>query len=169
LTNLAALSYSDFAIDIDKIHDNADYRASVTDIFEQRIGGALDLSDVRKFDRYYEFESFDVAAVCNQVFSTVSGALSDGRLDDAIRTLGIQPPVTPTATAVELLLVKICDSLTSMAASADRQNISSEEWKAIAEKNRKIWFNPGIRRLAQHVYPLAAPVVRAARRAGIWV
>jgi len=95
-------------------------------------------------------------------------ALDDGRLDEALRILSTHSPTTATAAGVELLLAKINDSLASMAASADRHYVSVEEWKAIAEKNRKIWFNPAVRRLAQHFYPIAAPVVRRARRAGAW-
>jgi hypothetical protein len=169
LSNLAAISYSDIALDIDKVHDDAAYRASVIDALALRIGEAPDLGDIRKFDRYYEFESFDMAAVCSQVVSTIRNAVDDGRLDEALGALGNQPPITPTATAVELLLVKIRDSLASMAFSNDCRFISTEEWKATAEKNQRIWFNPGVRWLAQHLYPLAAPVVRAARRAGVSV
>jgi hypothetical protein len=167
LSNLAAIGYSDLALDIDKTHDDADYRASVVDKLASRIGSAPDLSDIRKFDRYYEFESFDTATVCNEVVSTIENALVDGRLDDALRSLGTQPPIIPTATGVELLLTKLRDSLKSMAAATDRRHISVEEWKALAKKNRKIWFNPGIRWLAEHAYPLAAPVGRAARHVGL--
>jgi hypothetical protein len=169
LSNLAAISYSDITLDIDKLHDHSDYRTTVIDDLAQGIGVAPDFSDLRKFDRYYEFESFDVATVCGQVVSAIRSSVGDGRLDEALRTLGTQPPITPTATAVELLLAKISDSLESMATSTDRRFMSAAEWKALAEKNQKIWFNPGVRWLAEHVYPLAAPVVRAARRAGISV
>ena len=43
----------------------------------------------------------------------------------------------------------------------------AEEWREIAERNRRIWFKPSVRWLAQQIYPLAHPVVQAARRAGI--
>lgn len=168
LTNLAGLSYSDFALDIDKAHDDVGYRAAVAGTFAARLGIALDLSDIRKFDRYYAFESFDIKTVCSDVVSVVRGALADGRLANAVRTLGTEPPVTPTAKAVELLFAKLESSLAAMAASADTRLIGTEEWKAVAEKNRKIWFNPGVRRLAKQVYPLAAPIVWATRRAAIW-
>ena len=56
LTNLAAISYSDFPLDTNKINDDADYRASVIDHLASRIGVAPDFSDVSKFDRYLEFE-----------------------------------------------------------------------------------------------------------------
>jgi hypothetical protein len=165
LTNLAAVSYSDLALDIDKVHGDAVYRATVIGCLAHRLDVAANLSDIRKFDRYYDFDSFDAAAVCDQVVSTVTSASRDGSLADAIRTLGTQAPIIPTATALDLLIEKIRNSLASMAASVDRRHINSEEWKSIAEKNRKIWFDPRIRWLAEQIYPLAAPVVRAARRA----
>src|SRR5262249_25823296 len=164
LTNLAAITYSDFALDIDKIHDDPDYRAYVIDALTARTGATADFSDVSKFVRYCEFESFDVAAVCSQVVSTIKNSLADGRLCAALRTLGTQPPITHTADAVELLLSKIRDSLASMASNR-RRHIRTEEWIVIAKNNRKIWFNPSVRRLARTVYPLAAPVVMKAR---IW-
>lgn len=169
LSNLAAMSYSDMALDIDRLHDRADYRATVIADLARGIDATPDFNDLRKFDRYYQFESFDMTIVCGQVVSAIRAALRDGRLDEALRSLGIQPPTIPAATAVEILLVKIGDSLDSMAASSDRRFIRAKEWQAIAEKNRRIWFKPGVRWFAQHVYSLAAPVVRVARRAGISV
>jgi hypothetical protein len=168
LTNLAAISYSDLAMDIDKVHDDANYCSLLVDRFQGSLGVAIDLSDVRKFDRYYEFEAFDTATVSDQVISTVNAGAKDGSLANAICTLGTQAPITSTAIAVELLIEKIRASQASMAASPNRRRLSCDDWKSIVDKNRKIWFNPGVRRLAQHVYLLAAPVVRAARRAGIW-
>jgi hypothetical protein len=169
LSNLAAVSYSDMSLDIDKAHDDAAYRGSVVSDLRRGIGISTDLSDLKKFDRYYEFESFNVAAVCDQVVSAIRNSVDDGRLVDALGTLGTRPPTIPPASAVELLIAKIRDSVASMASNTDRRVISIKEWKAIAEKNQKIWFRPGVRWFAQHIYPLAAPVVRAARRAGISV
>ena len=166
LNNLAAISYSDIALDIDEIHEDADYRASVTDDLAREIGVAPNFSDIKKFDRYCEFESFDVTAVCDQVVSTIKGSLDDGRLEAALRVLGTQPPLVPVATAVEPLLAKIGNSLASMATSAHRRHFSGADWKTITEKNQKIWFNPGILWLAEYIYPVAAPIVRIARRAG---
>lgn len=168
LTNLAALSYSDLALDIDKAHDDANYRAALIGVISQQLRISPHLCDIRKFDRYYEFESFDASTVCDQVMSTVGDAVKDGRLAHAIRTLGTQPPIIPITTAVDLLFAKIRNSQQLMAINGNRRHISSKEWKSIADKNRKIWFDPQIRRLAQQVYPLAAPVVRAARRADAW-
>lgn len=169
LGNLAAISYSDLALDIDKVYDDAVYRASVVSDLTQELGTAPDFSDIKKFDRYYDFESFDVDSVCNQVISTIRSSLADGGLDTAIQTLGKQPPLVPAARAVDLLCLKIQHAQASMAGSARRHHMSAAEWKALTEKNRKVWFNPGVRWIAQHIYPVAAPAVRAARRAGIQV
>jgi len=168
LSNLAAVCYSDFALDIDKTHDDAKYRASVIDTLASACGVAADFGDLAKFSRYYEFEGLDATAICEQVVSSISESLRDGRVDEAVRALGRQTPTIPVETAVELLLAKIRESLASMQASADRRHFGVKEWNAISEKRRMIWFNPGVRVLAQCVYPLAGPIARAARRAGIW-
>jgi hypothetical protein len=168
LTNLAALSYADFVLDIDKVHDDANYRDSVVTNLARRLNVALDFNDVRKFDRYYDFASFDAANVCNQVASTITNISKDGHLTDAIHMLGRQTPKMPVASAVNLLIEKMSDSLTRMAVSAERVHVSSEQWKTIAKTNRKIWFNRRIRWVAKQVYPVAAPVVWAARRADAW-
>jgi len=169
LSNLAALSYSDFALDIDKTYDDHAYRRIVIDVLSSKCGVAVDFGDLAKFSRYYEFDSLDVAAVCDQVTSAIKDALRSGRVDDAVRALGARPPILPTAAGVEILLAKVDQSLTSMAASADRRRITEQDWKALAAKYRKIWFHPGVRVVAQRVYPLAAPIARAARRAGFAV
>jgi hypothetical protein len=166
LSNLAAIAYSDLAVDMDRIHDDATYRSSIVDNLAA-IGVPVDFKDLKKFDRYYQFESFDPATVCNQVVSTIKDALVDGTLERALRTLAKQPPVTPTAIAVENLLTTITESLASMASSSDRRYITAAEWKTIVTKNRKIWFNPSVRRLSERFYPFAVPFVHAARRAGI--
>jgi hypothetical protein len=167
LNNLAAISYSDASLDIDKAHDDAGHRASIVATLAPEIGAAPDFGDIRKFDRYYEFESFDMAEVCDQVVSAVKNSLDDGRLDAAVRTLGTRPSITPTAAAAGLLLDKIRESLSSMMSGAGRRRISAEEWADLAAKNRKIWHQPGVRWVAERIYPLAAPVGRMARRAGI--
>ena len=168
LGNLAAVSYSDLALDIDKVHDDADYRASTGSVLAREIGGvSVDFSDIRKFDRYYEFDSFDVTSVCDQVVSVFQSALADGRIEAALRVLAHQPPVIPTASAVELLLGKIHDSITATVATRNRTRMSNEEWKDIASKNRRIWFRPGFRQLARMIHPLAFPLIRAARLRGV--
>jgi hypothetical protein len=167
LNNVAALSYSDLSLDVDKLHDDTEYRASVVAALASRIGEAPDFRDIQKFDRYYEFESFDTVEVCDQVTSAIKVAVNDGRLDAAVRTLGTPPPVMPTATAAELMLEKIRESLVSVKSSHGRRRISAAEWKDLAAKNRKIWHASGVRWVAERIYPLAAPVGRMARRAGI--
>lgn len=167
LNNLAAISYSDLSLDIDKVHDDAGYRSSVIATLAPAIGVTLDFSDVRKFDRYYDFASFDIAEVCDQVVSAVTRALEDGRLDAAVRTLGRQPPVTPTAAATVLLVTKIRESLSSMATTTETCRISAREWKDLAAKNRKLWHKAAVRWVAERIYPFAAPVGRIARRAGL--
>jgi hypothetical protein len=168
LGNLAAVSYSDLALDIDKVHDDADYRASTGSVLSRKIGGiSTDFSDIRKFDRYYEFDSFDVTSVCDQVVSVIQSALADGRIEPALRVLAQQQPVIPTASAVELLLGKIRDSMAAMAASPNRTRMSNEEWKDIVGKNLRIWFRPGFRQLARMIHPLAFPLIRGARLRGV--
>jgi hypothetical protein len=168
LSNLAALSYSDFALDIDTLHDDAEYRACVVHDLTAQLGVTLDLSDIEKFDRYYEFEAFDVASVCNQVIATTRSALADGHLEAALWSLGAEHPTISPETGVDLLLSKIEHSLELMAASSSaRRPMSAAEWKALVKKNRRIWFNPGVRWVAQRTYPAAARVVWMARRTGL--
>jgi hypothetical protein len=168
LGNLAAISYSDLILDIDRLHDEQDYRASVSGILKKKIGGAApDFSDIEKFDRHYEFESFDVAVICEQVISVVRSALEDGRLDAALSMLGKEPLLVPATYSVELLADKIGDSLLAMAASPSRHTISVAGWQEIVVKNRRIWFYPGVRWLAEHIYPVASAVVRSGRWAVI--
>ena len=167
LNNLAAMSYSDLCLDIDKAHDDAGYRASIVAALAPEIGGTPDFSDIRKFDRYYEFESFDMAQVSDQVVAAVTSSLDSGRLDAAVRTLGTQPAITPVPAAVELLLAKIHDSVSAMASTAGRRLISVRDWKDVAAKNHKLWHHSGVRWVAERIYPLAAPVGRMVRRAGL--
>ena len=168
LTNLAALSYCDVGLDIDKAHDDGSYRAWFTDNLSRSLGVVIDFEDIRKFDRYYDFEAFDAFTICDQVVSTVHDAVNDGRLAIALRSLGRQPPTTPLASAIDLLFTKISDSKISMRNDNARRHVTSQEWKSIAEANRKIWFNPQIRSAAQHLYPLVAPVARTGRRLEAW-
>jgi hypothetical protein len=167
LSNLAAVAYSDLSVDMDRIHDDAAYRRSIIDKLAA-IGVPVDFKDLKKFDRYYRFESFDPATVCTEVALTIKNALADGTLDRALRVLARQPLVTPTTAAVEGLLTKMTASLASMATSPDRRFITAAEWKTIVTKHRKIWFDPRMRRLGKRIYPFAAPIVHAGRRAGLW-
>jgi hypothetical protein len=163
--NLAAISYSDLVLDIDRMHDDEDYHASICGQLAEKVASALDFSDLKKFGRYYEFESFEVESVCEQVAASARDASDTGRLEDAIVMLSREAPRIPVPVGVELLLSKLNESMTAMTQSRERRYMSAEEWRAIAERNHKVWFNPLIRNVAEHVYPLAAPVVWAARRA----
>jgi hypothetical protein len=165
---LAAVSYSDLVVDLEKLHDDADYRTSISSALARKIGGvSADFSDIHKFNRYYEFESLDVTAVCDQVMSVIRGALADGRLEAALRMMAQRPPVLPAASAVELILGKIRDSMSDMAASRNRTSMSNEEWKEIAGKSQRIWFRPVFRQLGRMIHSLAFPLIRAARMRGV--
>jgi hypothetical protein len=165
---LAAVSYSDLAVDLEKLHDDPDYRTSIGSTLAAKIGGvSADFSDIHKFNRYYEFESLDVTAVCDQVMSVIRGALADGRLEAALRMLAQRPPILPAASAVELILGKIRDSMSDMAASRNRTSMSNEEWKEIAGKSQRIWFRPVFRQLGRMIHSLAFPLIRAARMRGV--
>jgi hypothetical protein len=166
LTNLAAISYSDLSLDVDKIYDDETYRAAVIDKLASKIGGAPDLSDVARYDRYYEFQTFDVTTVCDQVVSSINSALHDGRLEQALRTLGNGSLIVPPAVGLELLVSKLRVSLTSMAASADRVWITSGEWRAVTKKHRRIWFDPRVRSLVKKAHPVAASAMHVMRRTG---
>jgi len=167
LSNLAALTYADLTLDIDSAHDDVSYRQDFIDSLASKCGATADLGDITKFPRYYDFDSLDVAHVCNQVKSTIREAVFDGRVDAAVRALGAQPPIFDAAAAAEILLLKLDSSLAAMAASTDLCRISEEDWKAVTAKHRAIWFNPGVRTLAERLYPFAAPFARAARRTRI--
>ena len=168
LSNLAAISYSDLVLDMDKLHDDSNYRTVVTDSLSSEIGTPPDLSDLAKFTRYYEFESFNVETVCSQVVSTIKRALSDGRLERALSTMGTQA-TTPTADAVALLLAKIDDALKSLATSTDHHRILISDWQEIARKYRRPWFNPAVRRAVQPIYPVAATGMQAFRGVRSWI
>ena len=167
LNNVVAVSYSDLTLDVDKVHDDAGYRASIVESLAAALGAPPDFSDISKFERYYEFEAFKMAEVCEQVAAVVRRARDDGRLDAAVRMLGQHPPPTPPAAAADLLLAKIDESLSSMALSARRRRFTPAEWTALAAKNRKLWHAPATIWVAERIYPLAAPAGRIARRAGI--
>jgi hypothetical protein len=166
LSNLAAISYSDMTLDLDKATDDPAYRQAIVAALGAAIGEAPDFTDLTRFTRYYEFEALDMARVADEVTGTIKVSLQDGRLQSAIASLGQMPPTVATEDAAELLLDKVARSLATMQASADRTRVSAAEWSAVVEKNRSIWFNPTMRTIAQRLYPLGAPLARAARRAG---
>jgi len=167
LSNLAAISYSDIVLDLDRAHDDLEYRQSVFETFRDEVGAPLDLGDFAKFSRYYRFETLDIPLVFGQVISTIKSALHDGRIERAIGALGQQKPTIAVADGVNILLNKMKTSLASFESSSDGNHVRVEDWDAVVRKNRMIWFNPALRNIAQRLYPVGAPVVRAARQAGI--
>jgi hypothetical protein len=167
LSNLAALTYADLTLDIDRAHDDVRYEHDFIDRLATKCKVTVNFRDITKFPRYYDFDSLDVAQLCDQVKSTMREVVFDGRIDNAVRALGAQPPILGAAAAAEILLLKLDSSLAAMAASTDLCRISEKNWKAVTAKHRTIWFNPGVRVLAERLYPFAAPLARAARRTKI--
>lgn len=167
LGNLAAIAYSDFVLDIDKAHGSPDYRKTIAEVFARETGAELDLSDITRFSRYYEFTSFGMAAVASQVVTAVNDALADGRLENALALLARSPQKTPTREAAMLLFAKIDDSLKSFAATPDHRLVTDESWARLATKYSMPWSlvkSRVLRESARVVYPFVAPVVRAVRK-----
>ena len=167
LSNLAAIAYSDFVMDIDKAHDDSTYRRNVVDAFAVGTGISVDFSDITKFTRYYQFESLDLTTVASQTVSTVNDALADGRLEKAVTSLARSSPKTSVREAAALLFAKIEDSLESFAASRDRRFVSNEAWAHLVAKHELPWAlvrSRTLRESARIAYPFLAPVVRAVRR-----
>lgn len=167
LSNLAAVAYSDFVLDIDKTHDDDAYRRDVMNVFASGAGINVDFSDITKFSRYYQFESLDLTAVASQAVSAVNDALADGRLEKALASLARSPVKISPREAATLLFAKVEDSLTSFVASTDRRFVSNESWARLVKKHSLPWSlvkNRTLRESARVVYPFLAPVVRAVRR-----
>jgi hypothetical protein len=167
LNNLAAAVYSDFVLDIDRAHDDAVYRIEVTKVFSSEAEMDVDFSDITKFSRYYQFESFDAAAVASQVISTVNGALADGRLEKALALLARSPVKIPARESAQLLFAKIENSVASFETSPNRRLVTNEDWAQLVTKHAMPWSlarNRTLREIARVVYPFLAPVARAVRR-----
>lgn len=167
LSNLAAIAYSDFVLDIDKAHGSADYRKTIADVFAREMGAELDFSDITRFSRYYEFESFDVPAVASQVVTAVNDALADNRLETALALLARSPQKTSTREAAMLLFAKIENSLASFAATPDHRLVTNESWARLVTRHSMPWLlvkSRVLRESARVVYPFVAPVVRAVRK-----
>lgn len=167
LSNLAAIAYSDFVLDIDRAYDDAVCRSEIARIFAPAGGANMDFSDLTKFTRYYQFESLDMAAIASQAVAVVSDALADGRLENALGLLARSPLKTSAREATALLFTKIEDSLASFAASADRRSVSEETWSHFATRHaaqRSFLKNWMLRESARVAYPLLAPMVRVVRK-----
>jgi hypothetical protein len=169
LSNLAAISYSDLVIDIDRLNDDLGYRQSVIESLAHAVGAPPDLADLEKFSRYYAFEGLDMAAVCAQVATAMRYAMRDGQIERAQRALTAVEPTISAGQATEMLLDKLERSVAAMRASSTPPvHVDARAWSAIARKQRPLWSDPRVRAVAQRVYPLAAPIARAARRIRTW-
>lgn len=167
LSNVAAIAYSDFVLDIDRAHDDAAYRSKVMEVFASATGTHVDFSDLTKFTRYYQFETFDMTAVASQAVTVVHDALADGRLEKALSLLALSPLKTSAGAAATLLFTKIEDSLASFTASTERRFVSNERWAELAAKHALPWSlvkSRMVRESARMAYPLLAPMVRTVRK-----
>lgn len=164
LSNLAATIHSDLSMDIDRLSDDPDYRARTVERIENALQVRIDLGSLKKFDRYYVFETFEVASVCDDVISLVGDRIRDGRLAAALRMLAVQPPLVPVEEACRMIMQKLEASLTAMAACERQVHVARSEWDGVCRRNRRIWYRPALRRLAETAYPLAAPMMAVARR-----
>ncbi len=167
LSNLAAIAYSDFVLDIDRTHDDAAHRSDVVKVFASGTGIDVDFSDITKFSRFYQFESLDMTAVASQAVTAVNDALVDGRLQKALALLARSSLKTAAREATTLLFTKIEDSLACFAASSGRRFVSNENWAHLVTKHALPWSlvkNRTLRESARVAYPFLAPIVRAARK-----
>jgi hypothetical protein len=167
LSNLAATTYSDFVLDIDKVHDDLTFRSETVKAFASFTGTEVDFSDITKFSRYYQFESLDVTAVASQAVTAVNDALKDGRLEIAVALLARSPLKLSVTEATALLFAKVEDSLASFTASFDRRLVSNESWARLVRKHDFPWSvvrNRMVREAARKIHPLAAPIVRQGRK-----
>lgn len=167
LSNVAAIAYSDYVLDIDRAYDDVAYRSEVGMVFASAAGVDVDFSDLTKFTRYYQFESLDMAAIASQAVAVVNDALVDGRLNNALALLARSLPKSSPREAATLLFAKIEDSLASFDASTDRRFVSDKDWTQLAARRPAPWSlmkNRILRESARVAYPLLAPMVRAARK-----
>jgi hypothetical protein len=167
LSNLAAIAYSDFVLDIDKAHDDVTYRSETVKVFASITGAEVDFSDLTKFSRYYQFEAFDMATVALQAVTAVKNALTDGRLESALGLLARSPLKLSAKKSTALLFAKVDDSLASFTASSGRRLVSDENWTHLVKKHEFPWVvarNRTVREAARKIYPLAAPIVRQGRK-----
>jgi len=167
LNNLAAIIYSDLAIDMDRLFDDLEYRESVGKTLASEIGAQPDFSDLTKFTRYCTFEHVDIDRICNEIVARVSDAHENGTLEVAIATLSKGKPIVPASVAIKLLRAKFEGAMAGMASNSGVTIITIEEWKSLAQKHRHFWANPRLRCAMRYAYPYALPLVEAARKIGI--
>jgi hypothetical protein len=167
LNNLAAIIYSDLMIDMDRLFDNLEYRESVGKTLASETGSLPDFSDLTKFTRYFTFEGVDIAHLSNEIVATISDAHENGTLERAIASLSKAKPVVPASVAIKVLRAKIESAIAGMESNNRVTNITSEQWKSLAQKHRHLWANRRLRCAMRYVYPYALPLVEAARKIGI--
>jgi hypothetical protein len=166
LNNLAAIVHSDFVLDIDKAHDDLEYRESVREVFRSEIGVAPDFTEIAKYPSYYQFECIDIARMRDEIVSVINNAQRNGQLDAAIAALGRKPPTVSASVAVDRLCAKMNDALALMASTEKSVYISVDDWQGIVQRHRNIWANPQLRSAMRHIIPFALPVVQAMRMIG---
>jgi hypothetical protein len=167
LNNIAAIIHSDFVLDIDRAYDDLEYREVVREVIRAEIGTLPGLSDLTKYSRYYRFECIDASRVCGEVADLISIAQENGKLDAAIAILSKSKPIMSSAVAVKMLRAKLDGALAEMASTDKLIYVSEADWKKLATQHRHLWANPTLRRAVRHIYPLALPLVKAGRMAGI--
>ena len=165
--NLAAIIYSDSILDIDRAHDDLEYRASTREALHSEIGVPPDFTDIAKFSRHYRFEGVDIARICNEIIVSVRAAQKNSQLDAVIRSLGRGPATFSATTAINVLAEKIRVAITDMSSADTYAYVSRDDWKNIVQKNRHLWAHRQLRTAMRHLYPFALPVVQAARTIGI--
>lgn len=167
LNNLAAVAYSDFALDIDKAYDDLDYRQSVREVLRREVETNADFSNLTKFSRYYRFEDFDICSVTTEVVAVIKKTQENGELDAAVASLAKGRPTLSSGEAVRLLCAKIDAALAGWVSTDKPTRVTRADWSELVRKHRHIWANPRLRTLMQKMYPLALPMVQAARNTGL--
>jgi hypothetical protein len=167
LHNLAAIVHSDFVLDIDKAHDDLEYREFARDIFHTEIGVAPDFTDLTKFPRYYGFEGVDIVRLCDEIVTAINNAQDNGQLEAAIASLGRGRPTVSSIVAINTLRTKLDDALAQMASTDNLIYVTNDDWKSIVRRHRHVWANPQLRSVMRHIYPVALPIVQAARTIGL--
>lgn len=79
--------------------------------------------------------------------------------------LSAKPPVVAMAQAADLFIGEIRESVAAKAASGSQRRVSVAKWTEFPAI--KLWHQPGISWIAEHIYPLAAPVGGSIRPAGL--
>jgi hypothetical protein len=167
INNLAAIVHSDLALDIDRLYEDIDYHEVVREIIRAEVGIAPDFSDLTKFPRHYRFESVDTARVCAEIIDFISAAEENGTIGAAIAASSKSKPIVPTAAAAKMLHAKMDAALAEMHSTDNLTCVTKREWEDLVKKHRHIWANPRLRSAMRFVYPVALPLVQAARQIGI--